>query len=953
MTSLSDWLKSAFIKDAVCWSVAEGDAHVMGLKTKRFLASTAVISMAMNLVATDCAAQQYAWRTLAGESPGGADGIGTQAQFYYPWGITSDSGGNVYLADASNHTVRKVLTDGTVTTIAGKAGVLGAENGIGDNARFNSPAGVAVDSSGNIFVSDFANNSIRKITPTGEVSTLAGSLGPAGGSTDGIGSLARFRQPRGIAIDANGIIYVADGANHTIRKIHPNGTVSTLAGLAQTSGSSDGLGNQARFNIPSSICVSSSGDLFVTENNNHTIRKVTSDGNVTTVAGLAGQAGNINANGTSARFNIPSGICITASGDLYVTDYNNQLIRKISTAGDVTTFAGSASSWVDGPIGTARFAGPNGIAVTSSGEFFISDRFNFAIRKIGPDGTVSTLAGHPTWGDADGLGKNARFNFQAWGGAAIGPSGQLYIPDTFNFVIRQIDSQRQVTTIAGLKGVAAILDGPAMTARFYAMHGIACDALGNVYVSQANSHQIRKLSVDNQVTTVAGALNTFGTADGTGSAARFRSPIGLATDALNRLLIADRDNHAIRRMTPAGVVTTIAGTIGTSGTANGPALSASFNGPQSVAVDSNGLIYVADTNNHCIRRMTADGNVETFAGLAGTSGYVDGSATVARFISPAGVATDTSGNVYVSEGNARIRKITPSGQTTTIGGSIAGGGYLEGIGTAALLLGPTRIAVDNQGLVYVPDSSNTRILVGGVMPVQRIESALGAEISGSSSSLTYDSQMIGAANQTRQIVLRNNGTADLNVVLTKSGTDANSFTVSSPGNFAVPAGASTTLTITFVTAGTSGMRDANLLIASNDLFQNSLNVALNATAYSNTLDADSDGMTDWAEYKLVALGFDWQVANTAQVAALFANASAAGLYTVDQVQDLNVGIPLIQRNAATSDFTLTLGVEKSPNITSWLPFPMTAPQTLINGQGKLEFRFTVPDNASFFRIRAE
>jgi hypothetical protein len=169
----------------------------------------------------------------------------------------------------------------------------------------------------------------------------------------------------------------------------------------------------------------------------------------------------------------------------------------------------------------------------------------------------------------------------------------------------------------------------------------------------------------------------------------------------------------------------------------------------------------------------------------------------------------------------------------------------------------------------------------------------------------------------------------------------------------VPAGASTTLTITFVTAGTSGMRDANLLIASNDLFQNSLNVALNATAYSNTLDADSDGMTDWAEYKLVALGFDWQVANTAQVAALFANASAAGLYTVDQVQDLNVGIPLIQRNAATSDFTLTLGVEKSPNITSWLPFPMTAPQTLINGQGKLEFRFTVPDNASFFRIRAE
>lgn len=344
---------------------------------------------------SDIVAQQYAWRTLAGGMPGGADGPGDQAQFYYLSGMTSDASGNLYVADDLNHTVRKVLPNGTVTTLAGKAGSAGAVNGLGALARFNRPSGVAVDSSGNVYVCDRSNQCIRKISPAGEVTTFAGSLGAAG-SADGSASQARFRQPRGIAVDANGVIYVADTDSHTIRKILTDGTVTTLAGLSLTTGSSDGLGSLARFNLPTSLCVSSDGNLFVADTSNHTIRKVTMAGEVTTFAGLAGLSGNVNGDRSVAKFNRPSGVCITASGDLLVSDTFNQSIRRITSSGNVTTLSGATAGWIDGTLETARFWAPLGITTTSNGEIFIADSLNFVIRKVGQDNMVTTLAGRPT-----------------------------------------------------------------------------------------------------------------------------------------------------------------------------------------------------------------------------------------------------------------------------------------------------------------------------------------------------------------------------------------------------------------------------------------------------------------------------------------------------------------------------------------------------------------------------
>ncbi|MDC1142129.1 hypothetical protein OAU50_03485 [Planctomycetota bacterium] len=231
------------------------------------------------------------------------------------------------MIDAINHTVRKIDPAGLVSTLAGSAGAYGTADGIGAAARFQSPRGVAVDVSGNVYVADTVNHTIRKITPTGVVSTLAGTAGATGGA-DGIGAAARFTSPFGVAADTSGNVYVADTGNNVIRKIAPGGVVSTLAGTAGASGSADGTGAAARFASPFRISVDSSGNLYVADKDNHTIRKIDPAGVVSTLAGTAGLAGSADGNGAAARFNNPNDIAFDASGNFYVVDAGNHSIRK-------------------------------------------------------------------------------------------------------------------------------------------------------------------------------------------------------------------------------------------------------------------------------------------------------------------------------------------------------------------------------------------------------------------------------------------------------------------------------------------------------------------------------------------------------------------------------------------------------------------------------------------------
>jgi ribosomal protein S11 len=332
----------------------------------------------------------YAFTNFAGlpGTSGTNDGTGSAAQFNRAFGVVVDSDGNVYVADTFNNTIRKITSAGAVTTLAGSAGPSGTNDGTGSAARFYLPVGVAVDTIGNVYVADSGNDTIRKITSVGAVTTLAGSARQQG-TNDGPGSAARFNNPTGVAVDTNGNVYVADSDNDTIRQVTPVGTnwvVTTLAGIAKTPGTKDGTGSAARFNLPKGVAVDRANNLYVADYLNKSIRKVTPSGEVTTLAGNAGLSGSDDGTGSAARFNRPYSVAVDLANNLYVADTYNQTIRKITPGGSVTTLAGSAglSGSDDGTGSAARFGLPSGVAVNSAGNLYVADTYNYRITKGTP-----------------------------------------------------------------------------------------------------------------------------------------------------------------------------------------------------------------------------------------------------------------------------------------------------------------------------------------------------------------------------------------------------------------------------------------------------------------------------------------------------------------------------------------------------------------------------------------
>ena len=319
---------------------------------------------------------------------------------------------------------------------------------------------------------------------------------------------------------------------------------------------------------------------------------------VSTVAGST-TAGSANGVGAAASFNFPYGVASDAAGTIYVADAFNHQIRKITSDGTVTVLAGDGNDGnVDGPAGSARFSYPFGLAVDGAGNVYVADWGNHSIRKIAPDGSVSTLAGSGSSGNSDGTGNGASFS------------------------------------------------GP---------FGVAVDTAGVVYVADTNNNLIRKISSTGTVTTLAGS-GTQGADNGNGQAATFRTPQNLTVDASGTVYVADTGNHQIRRISAAGVVSTVAGS-GEAGNGNGASASASFNGPAGIAVAADGTLYVADSENHLIRRVTADGQVSTLAG-SGNAALVDGSNAAASFDTPRSLAVVSSGNLVIADGrNHSIRRI--------------------------------------------------------------------------------------------------------------------------------------------------------------------------------------------------------------------------------------------------------------------------------------------------------
>lgn len=526
---------------------------------------------------------------------GSADGTGTAASFSQEInGMVFDASGNMYVTDTYNHKIRKITPAGVVTTFAG-SGSAGGLDGTGNTATFNGPCGIAIDQSGNLYVSEILGYRIRKITPAGVVSTLAGS--GAVGVVDGTGTAASFSNPRDLAIDNTGNIFVTEQSYNKIRKITPAGVVTTYAGtLAAIPGCANGTGTAALFYQPIGIDIDGSGNLVVCEWGNNTIRKISSAAVVTTFASEGG-LGFANGTGSAARFYAPTGAVCDASGNLYVTDIGNYRIRKITPSGVVTTFAGSGSLGTsDGTGAGASFSNVNDITIDNSGNFYVADAHR--IRKITPAGVVTTLCGATTSGFVDGTGSAAKFNNIA--GITCDASGNLYVADRYNHAIRKITPAGLVTTIAG-SGTSGNIDATGAAASFSNPMDVVLASNGDVFVADAYNYKIRRVTQLGVVTTFAGN-GVYGLVNGTGTATQFSGLGKMIIDAADNIFIADNGNAVIRKITSVAVVTTYCGT-GKKGSKNGAGTIARFASPFGIAMNATGEIYVTDQLNQTIRKI--------------------------------------------------------------------------------------------------------------------------------------------------------------------------------------------------------------------------------------------------------------------------------------------------------------------------------------------------------------
>lgn len=678
------------------------------------------------LISAAAFAQPYAISTIAGGGPGAGE-AGSAVALYAPTGIVVDAAGTLYVLPshsdviptndiyvhnssgavtrhlqtpiglASPHPVvdtagnlyiaeglsgskvwRISLSTGQAVVIAGTGtGGYSGDGGPAVTAQLNAPSALAMDSAGNLYIADTSNNCIRKINATdGTITTVAGNGAYGYSGDNGPALAAQFGQPQGIAVDGAVNLYIADSGNNVIRKMAAgSGTVTTIAGDGNAlAGGDGGPAKQAQINYPTQLALDAAGNLYILDSGNARIRKVIlGTGIISTYAGNGntGYAGD-GGPAAAATLNSPSDIATDTAGNLYIVDTNSNRIRKVTVVnGMISSLIGSgqASYGGDGgPATSAQFNFPGSVITDSSGNIFIADNENFRVRKVTKAGTISNFAGNGNQGYGGDGGPATAAQIDEIGALAVDNSGNLYIADMGNNVIRKVTAATGViTTIAGNGNQGYSGDGGAATkASLYAPTGIAVDSSANIYIADSGSNRIRKVTAATGIiSTVAGSgTGGFG-GDGGSALSAQMGAYAVALDNSGNLYITDVASSRIRKVTSStGVISTLAGTgiEGANGD-GGPASAAALSQPGAVAVDSAGNVYIADMGNNKIRKITASsGVINTIAGTGVAAFSGDGGlGTSATLNQPGGLCLDSSNAVYIADtNNLRIRKLANS-----------------------------------------------------------------------------------------------------------------------------------------------------------------------------------------------------------------------------------------------------------------------------------------------------
>ena len=665
------------------------------------------------------------------DETGGDGGPATLAQLNRPYGLALHSG-NLFVSENWGNVVRRVAPDGTITTVAGGGAPVG-DGQPATSAVLVNPNDVAVDGSGNLFVADSLHNRVRRVDAgTGLIATVAGDGSAGFGGDGGPATAAQIDYPSSVAVDGSGNLFVADSNNDRVRKVDAaTGVITTVAGGGDPP---DGLGDggpatDARFH-PSAIAASPAGDVFIADVSAGRVRKVdAATGVITTMAGTgpaefsAGDGGPA----TEAQVPFPEDVNLDPAGNVYIDTVIANRIRRVDAAtGIITTVAGTDEAGFSGDGGPATSATldfPLGVAADGSGNVVISDYQNNRLRRVSPSGIIDTVAGDGTAGFVGdgGTARSARIFSPI--GVAYDAAGNVFFADSGNDRIRKIDTAGVITTVAG----GGVGDGlPATSALLSSPRGLVTDAAGNLLVADCGNHRVRRIDASGIISTLAGGGSPAnGVGDGgAATSAALRCPSGLAVAGpagagasaapASTVFVADCAANRVRRIDPSGVITTVAGT-GAAGFAGdgAAATKAKLSCPSDVALDAGGNLLVADETNHRVRRIdAATGKISTVAGN-GTVGFgVDGVvATKTSLTRPQGVALDPGGNLLITDRYARVRRVDASTAriSTVAGEGIPGFTGDGGPATRAHLLNPTQVRFDPAGNFFVSDRGNNRV----------------------------------------------------------------------------------------------------------------------------------------------------------------------------------------------------------------------------------------------------
>jgi sugar lactone lactonase YvrE len=634
-------------------------------------------------------AQQYTISTFAGGGPLPTSVPASSVQIPASFGVAVSAAGDVYFG--SGNAVMKVDSQGILTRIAGTGQYgLSADGGSALSAQLAWPAGLVIDSAGNLYIAENAAHRVRKVSPQGIISTVVGTTNGYSGD-GGQASSAQLSWPVGLALDSGGNLFIADAGNQVVRKVSPNGVISTVA---------------KGFDTPEGVAVDASGQLYITDYSTDTdscddisyvgrLLKMSPDGTTSTLLG-----------GTlEPPLTQPKGVAVDKSGNVYVADSTAASLLQVSPAGVAST--------------AASFGGAINVAADSAGNLYVTDGRG-ALVRISADGTRTNLVGNGApgdyWGDggqATDAGLNAPF------GLVLDSSGNLYIADSGNNRVRKVTPNGVISTVAGNGTFGFSGDGgPATAAELAAPTGLALDSNGALYIADKLNNRIRNVSGDGTISTVAGRgdFNPPLGDGGPATSAALAEPLGVAVDGSGNLYIADTYFYLIRKVSPAGIITTVAGS---DYFVNGP----NYVGfPLDAAADQSGNLLIATLNT--ILKLGTDGSLSTIAG--GTNGPAPsgdgGPATSATILPAAGVARDSAGDIFISGGNLSgfpqlgtgyVREVTPDGIIRTIAGNDATGYSGDGGAATAASLSASAggIAVDPTGVVYFADIFNNVIRV--------------------------------------------------------------------------------------------------------------------------------------------------------------------------------------------------------------------------------------------------